>query len=87
MNACYQYYNLKLHEMIDMYSNYDNMHTNVIFYALICINNHIIVCVNCILLIVTPPNGYFWRNKLWSPLHCLFLRLHVVWGLTFQIIP
>ena len=26
--------------MIDMHSNYDNIHTNRIFNALICINNH-----------------------------------------------
>ena len=35
--------------MIDMHSKYDNMHTNGMFYALICINNHIIACVNCML--------------------------------------
>ena len=34
------HYNLKLHEMIEMHSKYDNMHTNEMFYALICINNH-----------------------------------------------
>ena len=27
--------------MIEMHSKYDNMHVNGIFYALICINNHI----------------------------------------------
>ena len=32
-----------------MYSNYDNMHKNEIFYALICINNQIISCLNYIL--------------------------------------
>ena len=35
--------------MIDMYSKYDNMHTNGMFYALICINNHIIEFINCML--------------------------------------
>ena len=35
--------------MIDMHSKYDNMYKNVIFYALICINNHIIACVSCML--------------------------------------
>ena len=28
--------------MIDMHSKYDNMHKNGMFYALICIDNHII---------------------------------------------
>ena len=35
--------------MIDMHSKYDNMHKNGLFDALICINNHIIACVNCML--------------------------------------
>ena len=35
--------------MIEMHSKYDNMHKNGMFYALICINNHIIVCINCVL--------------------------------------
>ena len=30
--------------MIDMHSKYDNMHKNGMFYALICINNHVIAC-------------------------------------------
>ena len=34
-------HNLKLHEMIDMLSKYDNMHTNGIFNVLIGINNHV----------------------------------------------
>ena len=33
--------------MIDMHSNYDNMHKNRMFYALIYINNHIITSINC----------------------------------------
>ena len=37
-------YNLNLHQMIDMHSKYDNMHKNEMFYALICINNHVIAC-------------------------------------------
>ena len=44
-NNAFWYNNLKLYEMIDMHSKYDNMHKNEIFYALICINNHIIACV------------------------------------------
>ena len=35
--------------MIDIYSKYDNMHENRIFYALICFNNHIISCIICML--------------------------------------
>ena len=38
--------NLKIHEMIDMHSKYDNMHKNRVWYALIYINNHIIAYVN-----------------------------------------
>ena len=34
--------------MIDMPSMYDNMHKNGMFYALICINNHVIINLNCI---------------------------------------
>ena len=45
-------HNLKLHEMIDMYSQYDNMHTNRIFNALICINNHVNSCINWMLSIM-----------------------------------
>ena len=32
-----------------MHSKHDNMHKNAIFYALICINNQIISCVNFML--------------------------------------
>ena len=31
--------------MKDMYSKYDNMHKNGIFYALIYINNHVITSI------------------------------------------
>ena len=31
--------------MVDMYSKYDNMQKNGMFYALIYINNHIITCI------------------------------------------
>ena len=30
--------------MIEMHSKYDNMHINVMFYALNCINNHVLSC-------------------------------------------
>ena len=35
---------LTLNEMIDMNSKYDNMYKNGMFYALICINYHVIAC-------------------------------------------
>ena len=35
--------------MIDMHSKYDNMHKKGIFYALICINSHIIMFINFML--------------------------------------
>ena len=35
--------------MIEMHSKYDNMHTNGMFYVLICINNHVLSCYDCIL--------------------------------------
>ena len=38
--------------MIEMHSKYDNMHTNGMFYALICINNHVLSCYDCMLSII-----------------------------------
>ena len=38
-----------MHEIINMYSTYDNMHKNKMFYALNFINNHIIIRINCML--------------------------------------
>ena len=35
--------------MIEMYLKYDNMHTYGTFNALICINNHVNSCINCML--------------------------------------
>ena len=55
LNNTFWYYNLKLHEMIDMHSKYDIMQKNRIFYALICINNHVIACYACML-------SAMWRN-------------------------
>ena len=42
-------HNLKIHEMIDINSKYDNMHKNGVFYALICINNNVNSCINYML--------------------------------------
>ena len=38
-----------MHRMIEMHSKYDNMHINVMFYALNCINNHVLSCYDCML--------------------------------------
>ena len=35
--------------MIDIYSKYDNIHENIMFYVLIYINNYIIICIICML--------------------------------------
>ena len=43
------YYNVKLHEMIDIHLKYDNMHISGLFYALIYINNYVNSCINCML--------------------------------------
>ena len=48
-NAIFLYHNLKLHKMVDMHLKYDNMQTNRIFNALICINNQVNSCINCML--------------------------------------
>ena len=42
-------YNFSFYRMIDMHSNHDNMHKIETLYALICINNHIITCIDCML--------------------------------------
>ena len=39
--------------MIDIHSKHDNMHKNVMFYALICITNHIISCIDCMLSLLS----------------------------------
>ena len=48
-NSIFLDHNLKLYKMIDMYLKYDNMHTNELFNAIICINNHLNSCMNCML--------------------------------------
>ena len=47
-------HNLKFHEIIDVHSKYDSMHTNGIFDLLICINNHVNSYINCILSWLDP---------------------------------
>ena len=41
LKMIYLRHNLKLNEIIDTRSKYDNMHTNEIFNILIYINNHV----------------------------------------------
>ena len=48
-NSAFWYYNFKFYIMIDIHSKYDNMHENEMFYVLVCINNHIIICINFML--------------------------------------
>ena len=38
-----------MHRMIEIHSKYDNVHINVMFYALNCINNHVLSCLDCML--------------------------------------
>ena len=40
-----------------MDSKYDNMYKNIIFYALIYINNHIITSINCMLSVASLKEG------------------------------
>ena len=44
--------------MIDMHSKYDNKHKNKMFYAVICVNNHIIACVKYMLSLFRCKNAY-----------------------------
>ena len=54
-NNAFWDYNLKLHGRMNMHSKYDNVHKNGMFYALIWINNHVIIIINFILSpLVTP---------------------------------
>ena len=43
--------------MINIYSMYDNMHRIEMFYALICINNHVILSVSYLLFVVKYENS------------------------------
>ena len=61
--AIFLYHNLKLHKMIEMHLKYDIMHTNRIFNALNCINNHVNSCINCMLLV----NSFLLFKRLITP--------------------
>ena len=70
-----------------MYLKYDNMHTNGIINAFICINNHVNSCLKCMLSSIIPPflmvrskfnralGAIFLPRWLWFPLyhHTFFL--------------
>ena len=49
--------------MIEIYLKYDNMHIFVMINALICINNHVITCINSMLSgsTRTPAWGATWQ--------------------------
>ena len=49
--------------MINMYSKYDNMHMNVMFYALIYINNHIITSISYMLSLILTKKFYNISSK------------------------
>ena len=51
--------------MIDIWSNYDHMHKNEIFYALICINSHIITNIN-FMLSPTPMHTHGSKGEMES---------------------
>ena len=44
--------------MIDTHSRHVNMHKNGIFYSLFCINDHIILCIYCMLSITVNPSNF-----------------------------
>ena len=46
---------MNLHKMIEIYLKYDNMHIFVVINALICINNHVITCINIMLSAAEEP--------------------------------
>ena len=52
--------------MIDVHSKYDNMHENGMLYALICINNHLIIIINLMLLVVHKFEDIFDLNNFWD---------------------
>ena len=75
-------HNLKLHEMIDIHSKYDNMHTNGIFNALIYINYPVNSCINCILSIFIK---FFERNSMAYGRWSMACGFEVVFGLVQQL--
>ena len=52
-----------------MHSKYDNMHRNIMFYALICINNHVIANISCMLF------DKFFMERLLVPIYFAALSM------------
>ena len=48
---------MKFYKMIEIYLKYDNMNTNGIINAFICINNHVNSCIKCMLLEIISMNN------------------------------
>ena len=63
-----------------MHSKYDNIHKNGMFYALICINNLIIVSIGCMLSLGLPKGRplkvtVVTTNKIWERRQRLLLHV------------
>ena len=68
--------------MIEIYLKYDNMHTNGTLNALICINNYVNSCINCMLSQSMPgfqeeTNGYYVAYKLITLSCILFMFIEI----------
>ena len=55
-------HNMKLYKMIEIYLKYDNMHIFGMINAFICINNHVISCINSMLSIINGNSTNIWEN-------------------------
>ena len=63
-----------------MHSKYDNMHKNGIFYALICIKNHIIACYQLSCLIHILPLRVMTMHGWHVSFHMSLLRVMTMHG-------
>ena len=50
------------HKMIEICLKDDNMHEFVMINALICINNHVITCINSMLSLITASGSVFYQE-------------------------
>ena len=67
--------------MIKLHSKYDNMHKNEIFYALICINNHIFECQYCKL---SDTKDMLWMdNRILIMTYEYFASFHLMFSSKF----
>ena len=63
---------------LDMYSKYDHMHKNVMFYVLIYINNHVVTSISCMLSDFPPFIDFRNVNFSHKPLYlCLYLLTNI----------